>query len=171
MKQVLRNISILALAFMVTACASGAKPQNMAVQPGPGITDKTALKQAVAVGNVSGGSETNPMWMSKVDGPSFKAAFEQSLANMGYKAVGNKKPKYIVDAELKSLDQPLMGFTMDVQSSVLYTVDKGGAKQSYPVTATGSASPSDAFLGVERLRIANERSIQANIKAFLNQVQ
>lgn len=163
----LRTLALLSL-LLATACASGASAPNMAVQPANiGVKGNPALKNAMAVNNVSGGSETNPMWMSKVDSNSFKSALQLSLANMGYAAPEGKAAKYTVDAELTSLDQPFMGFTFDVVSTVKYTVSRGNSQKTYPITATGSASPSDAFYGPDRLRIANERSIQQNIKAFL----
>jgi len=39
------------------------------------------------------------------------------------------------------------------------------------VGAVGKATMSDAFYGVERLRIANEYSIKNNIKAFIEELQ
>ena len=44
-----------------------------------------------------------------------------------------------------------------------------GLSKSVPITVTGSATTSDAFVAIERLRIANERSILENIKAFINE--
>jgi hypothetical protein len=75
-----------------------------------------------------------------------------------------------VDANLQELNQPMFGFTFDVVSTVLYTVTGDGKQQQMPVTATGTASTSDAFVGMERLRIANERSIKENIKLFLQRL-
>ena len=44
-----------------------------------------------------------------------------------------------------------------------------GLSKSVPITVTGSATTSDALVAIERLRIANERSILENIKAFINE--
>jgi hypothetical protein len=74
---------------------------------------------------------------------------------------------------LRKSAQPLtftFGFTFDVVSTVLYTVTGDGKQSQIPVTATGTATTSDAFVGIERLRIANERSIQQNIKMFLQKL-
>ena len=53
-------------------------------------------------------------------------------------------------------------------SVVTYKLEGAGITKTYPITATGTATVSDAFLGLERLRIANERSIQENIKSFIS---
>ena len=112
------------------------------------------------VGNVTGGKETNPMWTSQVDAQSFKGALDKSVAMAGYKAVDAGVAKYRIDAHLNDLGQPMFGFTFDVVSTVLYTVTFDGKPNQFPITATGTATVSDAFAGVERLRIANERSMQ-----------
>lgn len=41
--------------------------------------------------------------------------------------------------------------------------------RAFSATATGTATVSDAFAGVERLRFADERSIKENIRTFLEQ--
>lgn len=77
---------------------------------------------------------------------------------------------YFVDAEIQALSQPMFGMTFDVTSTVRYTVEGNGKRKIFPITATGSASPSEAFLGVERMRLANEKSMKENIKQFLREL-
>lgn len=86
----------------------------------------------------------------------------------GYTAADASKAKYSIDANLQDLKQPVFGLTFDVVSTVLYTVTADGKQSQFPVVATGTATTSDAFIGIERLRLANERSIRENIKTFLN---
>lgn len=164
---VIRCLSVLML-LGLAACASGATAQKMSVQQEAGFKPNPAFKNAIAVNNVSGGSDTNPMWKSMVGSAEFKTALIESLRNMGYLAPEGSKAKYTLDASLTSLDQPIIGFTFDVESSVSYQVS-GAQSKNYPIVALGSASVSDAFLGVERLRIANENSIKNNIKKFLEE--
>ena len=153
---------------LLVGCATPASQQAMSVslQDIPAKLN-ASLKDQVTVRNVTGGKETNPMWTSQVDAQSFKGALDKSIAIVGYKASDANKAKYSVDADLKDLNQPMFGFTFDVVSTVLYTVTGEGKQRQIPVTATGTASTSDAFVAIERLRIANERSIQQNIKIFL----
>lgn len=160
----------LAALLNLAGCATPATSQAMTVKPGTMAPANPRLKGQVAIAEVKGGKETNPMWTSQVDAPGFRKALNDSLAIAGYLATDPNAAKYKVSADLLSLDQPLFGFTFDVKSKVKYQVTGSGAPRSYDVQATGTASTSDAFVGVERLRIANERSILENIKEFMNRL-
>jgi hypothetical protein len=59
---------------------------------------------------------------------------------------------------------------MTVTAKVRYTVmagDSPGAKFDETIETPYTAKLSDAFLGIERLRLANEGAIKENIKAFI----
>jgi uncharacterized lipoprotein YajG len=164
----LRRIALLAAVAALYGCATPATQQAMSV--GYGETTAVApaaLKSQFTVRNVTGGKDTNPIWTSQVDSAGFRSALQQSLGVAGYMAPSADRARYAIDADLQQLNQPLVGFTMDVTSVVQYTVEGGGTKKVIPITATGSATVSDAFIGMERLRLANEKSIKENIKAFL----
>jgi hypothetical protein len=164
----LKLLTSLCLAALLVGCATPATQQAMSISAQDVVsTPNPQLKGQLVIGTVSGGKETNPLWSSQVDSEGFKGALDKSIAVAGYQAPNGTSGKYRVDAVLQDLDQPLMGFTLDVVSKVLYTVTGDGKQQQFPITATASASPSDAFIAMERLRIANERSIKANIKQFL----
>ncbi len=166
----LKPIIAAVAAFLLIGCATPASQQAMTVGATDGIAAPSEkLKGQVFVRNVTGGKDTNPLWTSQVDSQSFKAAFEQSLAAIGYKS-DSASAKYKVDAELQDLNQPGFGLTFNVQSTVAYTVSTDVTSSKVPITAVGTATPSDAFLGVERLKIANERSVKENIKAFINRL-
>lgn len=160
----------IAVALNLAGCATSANPQAMTVKPGSTAAVNPKLKGAVKLGEVTGGKETNPMWTSQVDNASFRKALQDSLAVSGYLATDPAKADYAVSANLATLDQPLLGFTLDVKSNVAYQLTGPGVSRSYPVNATGSATVSDAFVAVERLRISNERSVLENIKEFINQL-
>ena len=159
-----------AVLFNLGGCATPATSQAMTVKPGSTATVNPRLKGAVKVADVTGGKETSPLWTSQVDNAGFRKALVDSLAISGYLATDASQARYSVSADLVELDQPLMGFTLEVKSNVNYKVSGPGGTRSYPVKATGSATVSDAFAAVERLRIANERSVLENIKAFLNEL-
>jgi hypothetical protein len=159
-----------AILLQLGGCATPATSQAMTVKPGATATVNPKLKGAVALGEVTGGKDTNPMWTSQVDNAGFKKALQDSLAISGYLAQDPSKARYTVSANLVGLDQPLMGFTLEVKSDVNYQVKTPVLTRSFPVKATGSATPSDAFVAIERLRMANERSVMENIKAFLDQL-
>lgn len=160
------SVALLALG----GCATSARTEAMTVQPADIGMANARLKGSLKMGSVTGGKETNPLWTSQVDDAGFRKALEESLAGSGYLAAPGTPHRYEVSAELVSLDQPVFGLTYDVKSKVNYRLAGQGADKSYPIEATGTATTSDSMLGVERLRIANERSILENIKAFLRQL-
>lgn len=151
-------------------CATPATSQAMTVKPGAMAPANPRLKGQVAIAEVKGGKDTNPLWTSQVDANGFRKALNDSLAIAGYLATDPNTAKYKVSADLVSLDQPMFGLTYDVKSNVKYQVTGAAAPRSYDVQATGTAGTSDAFVGFERLRIANERSILENIKEFMNRL-
>lgn len=161
----------IGVGFLVSlyGCASGANSGAMAISAAdipPAINDE--LKEKTAVRFVGGGKETNPMMASQVDSTSFRSALSQSLRLTSYES--NSVPLFFIDAELQALSQPLFGLTFDVTSTVRYTVEGQGKRKIFPITAVGTATPSDALLGVERLKIANEKSIKENIKKFIKEL-
>jgi uncharacterized lipoprotein YajG len=151
-------------------CATPATSQAMTVKPGTTASVNPKLKGAVKVADVTGGKETNPLWTSQVDNAGFKKALSDSLAISGYLAPDASKATYSVSAELMELEQPIFGFNFDVKSNVKYKLAGPAAARAYPVKATGTATVSDAFVAIERLRIANERSVLENIKQFVNEL-
>lgn len=171
-----KTIRLLAAAGAVAAllnlagCATPATSQAMTVKPGAVAAVNPKLKGQVAVADVKGGKETNPMWTSQVDAAGFRKALTDSLAVSGYLAPDAASAKYKVSADLVALEQPLFGLTFDVKSDVKYQVSGTGAPRDFVIKATGTAGTSDAFVAVERLRIANERSVMENIKEFLNRL-
>ncbi|MEN9904733.1 MAG: hypothetical protein RLZZ555_1298 [Pseudomonadota bacterium] len=156
---------------LLQGCATPATQQAMSIAYGDvAAATQAELKGAFVVRNVTGGKATNPLWTSQVDNASFQQALSQSLAVAGYGAAPGQGGRYQIDADLQQLKQPLFGLTFDVLSTVQYTVEGAGLRRQFPVSATGTATTSDAFVAIERLRIANERSVKENIKEFLRQL-
>lgn len=173
MKKTIRLLaaaSAAAALLNLAGCATPATSQAMTVKPGAVAAANPKLKGQVAVADVKGGKDTNPMWTSQVDAAGFRKALTDSLAVSGYLAPEGAIAKYKVSADLVSLDQPMFGLTYDVKSDVKYEVSGAAAPRSFVIKATGTAGTSDAFAGVERLRIANERSVMENIKEFINRL-
>ena len=166
----LNRLLAASLVVSLVGCATPAMQQGMTVQPGDiAVKPSEKLKGQVFVRSVSGGQETNPLLASQVDSPTFKTSLEQSLAAFGYRSE-DPSAKYRIDANLQDLHQPAFGFTLSVQSTVAYTVATDSGSTVVPITETGTASTSDTLYGVERMRIANERSIKENIKAFIKRL-
>jgi hypothetical protein len=119
---------------------------------------------------VAGGKATNPFWTSQVSNESFESALKDSLTAAGLTSIDKATSQYKIDADLVSLKQPMFGLTFDVVSTVNYRVHGDSLAKTFPITATGTATTSDAFVALTRLKIANEKSIQANIIEFIKQL-
>src|SRR6266568_3882619 len=115
-------LTLLPVLLVAAGCASGARTDAMtaAVSPGTIVADASPLRGAFRVGTVTGGNETNPLWKSNVSNENFRAALEQSLALHAMTA--RDQGRYLVNAELVSLDQPFGGFDLTVTAKVHYTV-------------------------------------------------
>ncbi|MGG7566188.1 hypothetical protein ACQ5SO_08510 [Rhodovulum sp. DZ06] len=119
-----------------------------------------------AVEKVIGGEETSPIAMSKVSDGAFQQALAESLRRIGLldPATGLK-----ITATLIALDQPIVGFDLTVKATGRYQVHDAEGRELYDemFTTPCKAPFSSSLLAVERLRLANEGAIKANIAAFL----
>jgi hypothetical protein len=166
----MKSLIIVLSAGILAGCATPAAIEKMVVAL-PITQTNPSLKNAVGVADVTGGKETNPMWTSQVSSDGFRRALEQSLENAGMLSKIVTGSKYQLTADLTRLDQPMMGFDMTVTSTVRYSlIETQSRKEIYSrvIQIGHTASVSDAFMGVERLRLANEGAVKANIQAFIN---
>jgi len=169
--KLVRTFAVLLWVVLLSACATPATRQGMSLGAADIAADRNpALQGKVAVTSVSGGKSTSPLWTSQVDDKGFREALEESLKVMGYLASKVEEATYRIEVQLQELRQPLLGMTFDVDSRVEYRVASRDGQKVFPVSARGTATVSDAFFGVERLRIANERSIKENIRAFIKEL-
>lgn len=160
--------SLLSLA----ACASPARPEAMAVAVAASQSAQPGQRgyHQITVTSVGGGQDTNPLWMSNVSGADFQTALEESLRRANYLADGTGPLRLAVI--LEEVRQPMAGFDMTVTSRARYrlTDASGTVLFEESISASGTGTMGEAFAGVERLRIANEKSIQANLDAFLTRL-
>lgn len=170
MKKIFLILAVACFTALASGCATQATSQAMTVLPGGLSANPNAeLRGRITVTDVSGGKETNPLWVSQVGNLEFRKALEQSLALSGFLAKSGT-PQLSLSAELVSLDQPVIGLTFDVTSVVNYKLHRDNTIEQIPITATGSASFSDSWVGSERMRIANERSIKKNIEELIRKL-
>jgi hypothetical protein len=130
------------------------------------------LSHAMCVRNITGGEKTNPLWVSKVDNDGFRTALGTSLDTAGLSASASGC-NYPIDVNLLGLSQPSIGFDMTVTSHVNYKVYDPKAQPLVleTIDAPFTATMKDAFVGVERLRLANEGSIRASIEKFFDKLR
>jgi hypothetical protein len=160
----------------LNGCATSANPgaMTLAAQPAAGNEKPfpQILQHAMCVRAVTGGTKTNPMWVSKVDDEGFKSALSSSLDTAGLAAPADKCA-YPIDVNLLGLSQPAFGFNMTVTSHVNYKVYDVSGQPFLLATidAPYTAKAGDAFMGVKRLRLANEGSIRASIQKFFDKLR
>jgi hypothetical protein len=178
-KRTWRSCKLLVMAAFSAALFTGcvAQPaQTDAMVPGDlalyGAAPPQALAQAVEMGIVSGGRPTNPLWMSQVGDEEFRAALERSLAMAGLLAPRAEDAHYRLDTHLVGLAQPAIGFDATVTSTIDYRLTPLAEGKAFHtvVIEPYTATVSDAFSGVERLRVANEGSIRKNITRFIDEL-
>ena len=167
--------SLLLIATVLSGCASPARVDQMMVAGTPAQRiSQTPHKNNIAVKDVTGGKETNPMWVSNVGNSEFEQALEGSLRNAGLLSGGKQLGKYVLVAHLEKVDQPFGGFNMTVTATVNYMlVERATGKEimNQRISLPFTASMSDALSGVERLRIANEGAVRANLTKLIEEIE
>lgn len=159
---------------VLTGCATPARMEQMVAQAQPAQrVIKTPLRDNVAVTEVTGGKETNPMWMSNVASGEFERALETSLRDVGLLSNGKQVGKYILVAHMEKLDQPFVGVSMTVTASVQYTVIERATRKEIlkkTIAVPYTAGFGDAFMATERLKLANEGAIRVNIENLIKEL-
>ena len=169
-------VGALCLGVLASGCAGAARPDLMTPAAGavPAAAAGEPGHRAVRVGNVSGGGDTNPMWMSNVSAQEFKTALQSSLRAANYLSDAAPNAQYEVTAELINVERPMVGFDLTVNSTVAYSVKSVPGQQEVfrkTIASNGTARMSDALLGTERVRIAIENSIRENITKFIQELR
>jgi hypothetical protein len=166
---------VAAAAGLLAGCATAANPQAMAVTAPAAATEQPfppKLQHAMCVRNVTGGEETNPLWVSKVDDTGFRTALSNSLDSVGLSAP-SASCSYPIDVNLLGLSQPSLGFDMTVTSHVNYKVydTTGQPVLLATIDAPYTAKMGDSLIGVKRLQLANEGSIRVSIQQFFDKLR
>ena len=128
------------------------------------------LQSNVGLGNVSGGTKTNPAWTSEIANDAFTDAVKESLKAQGLHAVNGK---YRLEVEMLKVDQPLFGLNIEVTTHVRYTLtnaSSGSVVLNDVVITPHKVGMSDAIVASKRLRLANEGSATKNIEGLLNKL-
>jgi hypothetical protein len=157
---------LVVLGFIAPALAACATPAAMTVDNGAVISAGPKYRNAMAIRSVTGGQVMNALTIMGVANEPFQAALEGSLAANGFLARSGT-PKFYIDVRIVNLDQPIIGLDLDVTANVSYEVSGAGITLTYPVRTTARATFSDSPIAVDRMRIAHERTMQENIRQFL----
>jgi hypothetical protein len=167
------------LALSLCGCGTPSQPLTMAIQAPEALQVRgwvpEALKAQVSVTPVQGGAETGRWWGSQVSAVALQQALEASLHAVGMAPLAPQPAtRFELQAQLLQLDQPkvpVAGVTVGV--AVLYSLVERSGDGRTVVYQRRIANQEDAALGdallspSERLRIANERALRANIGLLL----
>jgi hypothetical protein len=153
------------------ACATPASytsmvPELASAELGPGPAP--SYRGAITVASVSVGTDTSTPWTSRIGSAEFQEALVRTLtfANLASAQGG----RFRLEATLLRLERPYAGFAMTVTASVAYRLtDTATGAVVYQDTRTslGTASLNDAIMNANRLRIADERALRANIRKLI----
>jgi hypothetical protein len=166
-------LSVMVIAPLLAACASGARVEEMTAPPSAvaPVGPSSPAFGAVSLGTVTGGSATNPLWISQVSNENFHAALAQSLA--AHRLEAPTGGRYRLNADLIELDQPWIGLDITVTAKVRYTLTSPGGGAPHfdrTIETPYTAKFGDNLYGVERFRLADEGAIRANIATAIEQL-
>lgn len=177
MPRLASSLAAALLALALAGCGAPSQPIPMTLAPGDALQIRgwvpEALRAQVGLAGVKGGQDTNRWWGSRVGAAALQQALEDSLYAVGMRSPAPEPaPRFELQAELVQLEQPqvpALGVTVGV--AVRYTlVDTRDGRIAYQrrIANTDAAALGEALLSPsERLRLANERALRANIEALL----
>jgi hypothetical protein len=169
----MKIVKLFFIAIITThlyGCASGAKPENMTFSSEHINQYDPSLENSVNLTKVYGGETTNPLWTSEISNEAFRTALLTSLINEGLYA---ESGRFELKATLERVDQPIFGLDFEVTTYVRYTLTDSQTSEvifSELIDAAFTAGIGDAFVGVQRLRLANEGAGKSNIEALMNKL-
>jgi hypothetical protein len=161
--------------IVLGGCASPAKVDQMIARDTSeqGLASEE-LRESIRVTSVIGGDKTNPLWTSEINSEDFRMALQDSLRAAGLLSRFKSKGAYELEASLREVRQPLFGFDLTVVTRVRYDlIDSVSRKTLFEdeITASHTATFSDAAYAVTRLRLANEGSARKNIEEFIRRLR
>lgn len=163
-------ISLGIAALNLAGCAAPASRDSML----PSLTMSKKHPYSVAV-ETKGGSETGSMDSSNISNADFKAAIETSIINSGLfkNVVQGKGGDYELTVNVVQLSKPMFGLDMKVDLETTWSLvrasDRSAVMQKV-IKTTYTATPSDAFVGMTRLRMAVEGAARENIAQGLKAI-
>lgn len=164
-----RNVCLI-LALCVSGCAFPATKEGMVV------TNYIAPQQRgekIFVKESTGGSVTLPFWTSQIPNDNFTEAVKESLLiSKTFSALStNWGDDWGLEIEIRDVNQPMFGLDFTVTTDTKYTLYLKGRKvyETF-IRGSGTATVSDSFFAIARLRLANENSARANVKKFIEEL-
>lgn len=133
----------------------------------PEISVVESSPQTASV-SVTGGQETNPLLATKISDSSFENAVREALtrSRVFSQILQTKDADYNLEVSIVELGQPMGGLDMTATLTTQWKLFKRGEPNvvwNETISTVHTASVSDAFVGIERLRLATEGAGKKNI--------
>lgn len=163
----------LVLAALPLACVGACAPRaytGMVPQVPPGLVPAPApaYRNAITVGSVTIGPDTGLPWTSAVGPDQVREALVQTLAVAGLGQPANGR--YRLDGMLLALSRPYAGFAMTVVATIAWRLTEatsGAVVYDRTLQGLGTATLNDAIDNDNRLRIADQRAVNANFQQLV----
>ena len=162
----------LLLAAVSLACvgACAPPPSYLAMVTGapPGQAPAPVYRNAITVGSVTLGRDVGTPWTSAVSPDQVQQALVQTLAVTGLGQPANGR--FRLDGLLLTLSRPYAGFAMTVTAAIawrLTDIINGAVVYDRMLQGLGTATLDDAVDNNNRLRIADQRAIRANLQQLV----
>jgi hypothetical protein len=150
------------------ACAPPASYSAMVAGAPPGQGPAPVYRNAITVGSVTLGRDVGTPWTSAVGPDQVQQALVQTLAVAGLGQPANGR--FRLDGLLLTLDRPYAGFAMTVTATIawrLTNTTNGVVVYDRTLRSLGTATLDDAITNENRLRIADQRAVRANLQQLV----
>jgi hypothetical protein len=152
----------------IGACAPPASYSAMVAGVPPGLGPAPVYRNAITVGSVTPGRDTGMPWTSAVSPEQVQQALVQTLSATGLGRGANGR--FHLDGQLLTLSRPYAGFAMTVTAAIAWRLTdstNGAVVYDRTLQGLGTATLDDAVDNNNRLRIADQRAIRANLQQLV----
>ena len=124
--------------------------------------------------SVSGGRETNPLWVSEVSNDAFAQAIRDSISSSGlFRSIVSSGQDYSLAVDITKVSEPGFGIDMTYHLTANWVLTRMADQKimlQEEVAASHTATMGDAFIGEVRWKLAEEGAARANIEAGLTHI-
>jgi hypothetical protein len=165
------GVSLLAAAVLLAGCAT---PTSQEAMVPTAISTVKKHPQTVTV-EVSGGQETSAIGKTQVSNDALAKALTQAIegSKAFSKVVKGTGGDYLLTVNIFSIDQPNFGLSFTVKMEAGWTLKRandGAVVWQESIKSEHTATTSDAFVGVTRLKMATEGAAKNNVAQGLEKV-
>jgi len=164
-------LSLLAMAWLIGGCATPATHTGMI----PADYDTPTQHAQTVTVKVGGGQETSAVGKSQISDDAFHRALVEAIgkSRVFSKVIPDQGGDFELNVGIISMEQPSFGLHFTVKMEAGWTLKNAATGQvvwQKAITSQHTATPGDAFVGTERLRLANEGAARNNIRQGLAEI-